>query len=349
MHSDTAAVRAGEELNVESLRAYLLGKLEGVESGLWIEQFPGGHSNLTYLVRCGSREYVLRRAPLGPVAPKAHDMAREYRVLNAVHPHFPEAPAVFHLCEDPSVIGAVFFVMERRNGVVLRDRVPAELGGEPDYARRISEAFVDCMARMHAVDLEANGLLALGKPDGFVERQVKGWAERWHRAKTEEVPEMDALIGWLEQRIPASGAPTLVHNDFKLDNVMLASPDRIAAVLDWEMTTVGDPMADLGLTICYWAWANGDEVRTAGIPAITLQPGWFTRDEFIERYAKRTGRDVSSIGYHEVLGVFKLAVIVQQIYVRFHRGQTNDERFREFGGRARALIRLAATLAERHR
>lgn len=349
MHSDTAAVRAGEELNVESLRAYLLGKLEGVESGLWIEQFPGGHSNLTYLVRCGSREYVLRRAPLGPVAPKAHDMAREYRVLNAVHPHFPEAPAVFHLCEDPAVIGAVFFVMERRNGVVLRDRVPAELGGEPDYARRISEAFVDCMARMHAVDLEANGLLALGKPDGFVERQVKGWAERWHRAKTEEVPEMDALIGWLEQRIPASGAPTLVHNDFKLDNVMLASPDRIAAVLDWEMTTVGDPMADLGLTICYWAWANGDEVRTAGIPAITLQPGWFTRDEFIERYAKRTGRDVSSIGYHEVLGVFKLAVIVQQIYVRFHRGQTNDERFREFGGRARALIRLAATLAERHR
>ncbi len=350
MHSDTAAVRRGEELNVEALRHYLSGKIEGVETGLTLEQFPGGHSNLTYLVQCGAREYVLRRAPLGPVAPKAHDMAREFRVLHAVHPHFPEAPQVFHLCEDPSIIGAVFFLMERRHGYILRDQIPAAVAGLERYPQRVSEAFIDCLARMHSIDLEKNGLLSLGKPAGFVERQVKGWTERWHRAKTEEVSGMDAVIRWLEQHLPASGPPTLVHNDFKLDNVMLAdgAPDHIGAVLDWEMTTVGDPLADLGLTLCYWSWANGDEVRTAGIPAITLQPGWYTRDQFIERYAQKTGRDVSNVGYHEVLGVFKLAVIVQQIYVRFHRGQTNDERFREFGGRAQALVRLAATLAERH-
>ena len=349
MHADTATVRRGEELNVTALNAYLAGKVEGVGGSIEVEQFPGGHSNLTYLIRCGDHRYVLRRAPLGPVAPKAHDMAREYRILAAIHPHFPEAPRVYHLCEDPSVIGATFFVMERRRGYILRDHVPPAVAAIPHYQQRVSEAFVDCMARLHAVDLERHGLLELGKAEGFVERQVKGWADRWNRAKTEEVPLMDDVIRWLEEHLPASGKPTLVHNDFKLDNVMLAEddPERVGAVLDWEMSTVGDPLADLGLTLCYWAWANGDEVRTAGIPAITLQPCWFSRDEFLERYAAKTGRDVSAIGYYEVLGVFKLAVIVQQIYVRFHRGQTNDERFREFGGRAKALIELASKLIGR--
>lgn len=350
VHPDTATVRHGEELNLEALRDYLQGKVDGAGGPLSLEQFPGGHSNLTYLLRAGSREYVLRRAPMGPVAPKAHDMAREYRILAAVHPFFPEAPQVHHLCEDPSVIGAVFFLMERRHGYILRDRIPGPVSAIPGYQGRISAAFIDCMARLHGVDIEAHGLLALGKPEGFVDRQVKGWTDRWHRAKTEEVPEMDAVIRWLEDRIPVSGNPTLVHNDFKLDNVMLDlhRPDRIGAVLDWEMTTVGDPLADLGLTLCYWVWANGDDVRTAGIPALTLQPGWWTREQLIERYAELTRRDCSAVGYHEVLGVFKLAVIIQQIYVRYHRGQTRDERFREFGLRAKALVRLAAELAGRH-
>jgi aminoglycoside phosphotransferase (APT) family kinase protein len=350
VHADTATVRTGEELNISALRDHLAGKIEGVEDGLEIHQFPGGHSNLTYLLRCSAREYVLRRAPLGPVAPKAHDMAREYRVLAAVHPHFPEAPAVYYLCEDPAVIGAVFFLMERRHGYILRDHIPEPVAAVPDYPARVSEAFIDCMARLHAVDLERHGLLTLGKPEGFVERQVKGWADRWHRAKVEDVPMMDDVIRWLEQRLPASGTPTLVHNDYKLDNVMLDrdSPDRIGAVLDWEMTTVGDPLADVGLTLCYWVWANADDVRAAGIPAITNRPGWFTRDRFIERYEGKTGRDMSGVGYHEVLGIFKLAVIIQQIYVRFHRGQTSDERFREFGGRAKSLVSLAARLAEKY-
>lgn len=347
-HSDTARVRPGEELNLEALSGFLRGKIEGAENGVFVEQFPHGHSNLTYLVKIGGREVVLRRGPLGPVAPKAHDMAREYRVLRAVHPHFPEAPEVYHLSEDPAVIGAAFFLMERRHGIIVRDEIPPEVAAVQDYPRRISGAFVDCMVRLHAVDVASTGLAALGKPEGFLERQVQGWAERWNRAKTEEAPGMDRVIGWLADRRPPSPPPTLVHNDFKLDNVMLrpGSLDRIEAVLDWEMTTVGDPLADLGLTLCYWAWASAPQLRAMALPAPSSLPGWYTRDQFVQRYAERTGRDVTRIRYYEVLGIFKLAVILQQIYFRFHRGQTQDARFRNFDERVKSLVSLAASLTE---
>jgi aminoglycoside phosphotransferase (APT) family kinase protein len=340
--SDTAAVRAGEELKCAALADYLHKHLPGGASGLEVEQFPNGHSNLVYLVRTDRHEYVLRRPPLGPVAPKAHDMAREYRVLRAVHPHFPEAPQVFLLCEDPSVIGGTFFLMERRRGVVIRDAVPRELAAIPDYQHLVSEAFIDCLVRLHSINVSQPALSSLGKPEGFVERQVHGWAERWNRAKTEEYPDMDAIAQWLNDNLPPSVEVTLVHNDFKLDNVMLRpSGDGVEAVLDWEMTTIGDPLADLGLTMCYWSWA--------GMTAVTSQPGWYTRDHFLERYAERTGRDLTHIRYHEVLGIFKLAVILQQIYYRFHHGQTRDERFRAFDQRVRGLIGLAASLIERER
>src|ERR1700737_2577255 len=229
--ADTAAVRAGEELDKEALASYLGGKLQSADH-LAIEQFPGGHSNLTYLLRTPVREYVLRRGPLGPVAPKAHDMAREYKVLKAVHPVFRPAPEVFHLCEDTSIIGAVFFIMERRRGIVVRDRVPPELDAFPDYPTRVSRGFVDCLVQLHSVDIEKHGLVSLGKPDGFLERQVRGWFERWKGAKTEEIPLMDRLIQWLTDHLPASPAPTLVHNDFKLDNLMLnlSDPGRVEAV-----------------------------------------------------------------------------------------------------------------------
>ena len=350
--SDTSAVRPGEELNRRALSDYLSKKLPEGAAGIEVEQFPNGHSNLVYLVRTDRREYVLRRPPLGPVAPKAHDMAREYRVLDAVHPHFPEAPRVFLLCEDPSVIGSTFFLMERRHGMVIRDAIPRELAAIPDYPRRVSEAFIDCLVRLHSIDASQPTLSSLGKPEGFVERQVRGWAERWNRAKTEELPEMDLIIRWLHEWLPPSVDATLVHNDFKLDNVMLRpSGDRVEAVLDWEMTTIGDPLADLGLTMCYWTWASaaaGDDPHPA-TPGLTSQPGWYTRDQFLERYAQRTGRALTHIRYHEVLGLFKLAVILQQIYYRFHRGQTRDERFRTFDRRVRGLIRQAASLIEKER
>lgn len=332
MQSDTAAVRGGEQLDVVGLGAYLGAPIS-------VDQFPGGHSNLTYLIRSGAREWVLRRAPFGAIAPKAHDMAREFRVLAAIHPHFPEAPRVFQLCEDPGVIGATFFLMERRRGFILRDTIPDELHATP---AQISELFTDCLARLHCIPL-TGGLEKLGKPEGFIERQVKGWAERWRRAQTTDVPLMDGVITWLESNLPQSGPPAIVHNDYKLDNVML-SPTKIAAVLDWEMTTIGDPLADLGTSLSYWCWVNRPNVRTAGVPALTLEPGWYSREQLIERYANRTGRDVTNIGYYEVLGVFKLAVIVQQIYLRFHLGQTNDQRFKDFGERAAALVTLAASL-----
>lgn len=339
---DTAAVRAGEELNQQALISFLQGKLEGVDN-LTVEQFPGGHSNLTYMLRTPAREYVLRRGPLGPVAPKAHDMAREYKVLKAVHPFFQPAPEVFLVCEDPSILGAVFFIMERRHGIVVRDRVPPELGAFPDYQQRVSRGFIDCLVELHAIDIQKHGLVSLGKPDGFLERQVRGWFDRWIRAKTEEIALMDRIIQWLTDRMPASPPPTLVHNDFKLDNVMLnlEDPGHIEAVLDWEMATVGDPLVDLGLILCYWAQPSDPGGTKA---SITAQPGWYTRDELIGRYAQKTGRDMSLINYYEVFALFKLAVVLQQIYVRFHRGQTQDERFRHFDKRVHNLIQQAAAL-----
>ena len=350
VESDTSVVRPGEEIDREALRDYLRARLPGGAKDIAVEQFPHGHSNLVYLVRTDQREYVLRRPPLGPVAPKAHDMAREYRVLDAVHPHFPEAPRVFLLCEDASVIGSTFFLMERRHGIVIRDSIPPELAAISDYPRSVSEAFIDCLVRLHSIDVSQPGLSSLGKPEGFVERQVRGWADRWNRSKTEEIAEMDRVIRWLQDSLPPSVETTLVHNDYKLDNVMLRpGGDRVEAVLDWEMTTIGDPLADLGLTMCYWTWAHlamQDDPHPA-TPGLTSQPGWYTRDEFFERYAERTGRDLTHIRYHEVLGIFKLAVILQQIYYRFHLGQTQDERFGTFDRRVRGLVRQAVWLIEK--
>jgi aminoglycoside phosphotransferase (APT) family kinase protein len=250
------------------------------------------------------------------------------------------------------VIGGVFFLMERRHGMVIRDSIPPELAAVPDYPRQVSEAFIDCLVRLHSIDVSEPGLSSLGKPEGFVERQVRGWAERWNRAKTEEITEMDRIIRWLQLSLPPSLDRTLVHNDFKLDNVMLhSSGDRVEAVLDWEMTTVGDPLADLGLTMCYWTWANiaSEDDPHPATPGMTSEPGWYTRDQFLQRYAQRTGRDLAHIRYHEILGLFKLAVILQQIYYRFHQGQTQDPRFRTFDRRVRGLIRLAASLIEKER
>lgn len=340
-------MRAGEELDLEALRRYLDGRIEGAGTGVAVEQFPGGHSNLTYLLSIGGREYVLRRAPLGPVPPKAHDMAREFRVLHAVHPHFAAAPKPYLLCEDPSIIGAVFYLMERRRGIVIRSSIPAALAARPGLPAEISQAYLDCLVELHAVDISKNGLSALGKPQGFVERQVRGWTERWKAAKTEESPASERVIEYLHSHLPPDGPPSLVHNDFKLDNLMLrpSEPVRVEAVLDWEMTTIGDPLVDLGLTLCYWDPPDRD-VRAGPVPCLTTGPGWLTRDQFAAEYARRTGRDMSSLPFHEVLGIFKLAVIVQQIYVRWFRGQTRDERFANFNVRVRSLMEGAARRIE---
>ncbi|SRR6266404_2010970 len=358
--NDTAPIRAGEELNLEALEQYLRLHLAELlpgapldQASIEVEQFPGGHSNLTYLVRLGGHEFVLRRPPFGPVAPTAHDMPREYRLLAAVHPLFELAPRPYLLCEDQAIIGVPFYLMERRRGLVIRRDIPEEIGDDLELRRRVSYGMIDTLAALHSVDIYSSGLVNIGKPIGFVTRQLKGWTERWQRSKTSELPELDAVVQWLAAGIPAEPDPdagrpaTLVHNDFKLDNTMLDpnDPPRVVAVLDWEMCTVGDPLIDVGIFLCYWAMKDDPEARRESISPVTTEPGWISRQEVIERYAEKTGRDLAGIAFYETFALFKTAVVLQQIYYRFVKGQTHDERFKNFDRRVSGLARAAYDLA----
>ena len=341
---DAAEVRADERFDEARLAAYLAAELPDLSGPLVVEQFRGGHANLTYLLRIGTTELVLRRPPLGPVAPKAHDMAREFRALRALAPLYLPAPRPVLLCEDTSVIGAVFFLMERRRGIVIRHEWPAELGDDRVLRRRIGEAVVDALADLHRVDVTRPEIAALGKPEGFVRRQVEGWYDRWQRARTRELPVMDELCRWLAERMPESRAVSVVHNDWKLDNAMLSAddPGRLVAVFDWDMTTLGDPLIDLGTFLSYWSEAGDAVPRGTGVNVSAL-PGFPTRAELAERYRDRTGHDLSSLAWYETFGLFKTAVVLEQIYVRFVRGQTQDERFKLLGG----YVPLLADAAQR--
>ncbi|MGI8917483.1 MAG: phosphotransferase family protein [Pyrinomonadaceae bacterium] len=353
---DSVGLRAGEELNLSALDEYLRLHLAASDfdpaASLELEQFPGGHSNLTYLIRYGKHEFVLRRPPIGPVAPTAHNMPREYHLLSVIYPHFPLAPKPLLLCEDSNVIGAPFYLMERRQGLIVRQSLPVPFDDDLNARRRLSETVVDTLAALHAVDIHTTNIVNIGKPEGLVWRQVQGWAERWQRSKTGALEEMETIIRWLEQHLPPESgrdAATIVHNDFKLDNLMLAldDPAHVIAVLDWEMTTVGDPLIDLGLVLTYWTMRGpqqGEQNRS--LIAVTNGPGWFTREEIIESYKSKTGRDVSHIVFYEVFARFKVAVVIQQIYFRFVKGQTQDERFRNLDAFVNALACEALTLAE---
>ena len=354
--SDTKPVRESEQLDWGALTRYARAKLAAVlgdrfdaAAPMTVEQFPGGHSNLTYLLRFGDQEFVMRRPPLGPVPLRAHDMAREYRILEAVHPVFSLAPQPFVLCEDASVIGSIFYLMERRHGLVVRSDEPPGLADRPAARRRLSRALLDALADLHAVDINVHGLVALGKPAGFVERQVRGWSERWSGSQTSEVPEMDMLAAWLAERLPPDPPrPTLVHGDFKLDNVMLDASDvgRLVGVFDWEMSAVGDPLIDLGILLAYWVHVSTASQRDA-VVSVTHHPGWFTRAEILEHYGGRTELDLTNVTFYEVFAVFKLAVVLQQIFYRYHRGQTDDARFADLDKRVAWLARIATVLAEK--
>ncbi|HSS49694.1 MAG TPA: phosphotransferase family protein [Thermoanaerobaculia bacterium] len=351
MIDSTRAVRPGEEIDAAPLAAWLKERLPGVEGPIAVEQFPGGHSNLTYLLRFSDRELVLRRPPFGSKVKTAHDMGREYRVLSRLYTLYPKAPQALLHCDDPEVIGAPFYLMERMRGIILRQqKPPAGIDLHPQRMRAISEAAVDGLAELHAVDYRAVGLDDLGHPEGYVARQVAGWSERWRRSRTDDIPELDRAAAWLADHQPAETGAALIHNDYKYDNLVLhpMELERIVAVLDWEMATVGDPLMDLGTSLGYWMDPD-DAPALRLLPAgPTTLPGNLRRAEVVERYAA-TGRDVSNILFYYVFGLFKIAVIAQQIYFRYQQGLTKDERFAALIGAVRILGHTAAQAIDKGR
>jgi aminoglycoside phosphotransferase (APT) family kinase protein len=346
---DTIPVRPDEQLDVPRLAAHLRGQLAGSDQPLAVRQFGGGAANLTYLLDYGSHQYVLRRPPLGPVAPSAHDMGREYRVLSVLYQAFPLAPRAFLFCDDPAVIGAPFFVMERRQGVVVRRSIPEQYASFPDAPRQMSEALVDALVAFHQVDYAALGLDDLGKPAGFIARQVEGWHKRWENAKAEDLAAMDTVYAWLQTNLPPEAAPALVHNDYKLDNVMLAAdnPGQMVGVFDWDMCTLGDPLSDLGALLTYWTEPDDPPYLHMATMMPVGDSRFLTRAELVQRYAQKSGRDVSHITFYHVLGLYRLAVIVAQIYIRYKRGQTQDERFEAFGPTVGWLAQAAHDLIQK--
>jgi aminoglycoside phosphotransferase (APT) family kinase protein len=344
---DTIAVRADEQFDAEKLAQFLYGRLPGTENPLRVRQFGGGAANLTYLLDYGSHEYVLRRPPLGPVAHKAHDMQREYTVLSRLYAAFPYAPRAFLYGDDSAIMGANFFVMERRQGVVVRRSMPAEYRAMTDAPRRMSLALVDALAQFHAVDYTAVGLADLGEPLGFVERQIDGWYKRWLAAQPDSLPEMERVYAWLRQNRPTTTQVSLVHNDYKLDNVMLhtADPGQMVAIFDWDMCTLGDPLADLGALLCYWSEPSDPPYLQAMAMMPVGDMGFLTRRELVQRYAEQSGRDVVAINFYHALGLFRLTVIIAQIYVRYQRGQTQDARFAAFEMMIPMMARAAEEVA----
>jgi aminoglycoside phosphotransferase (APT) family kinase protein len=342
-----APVRPGEELDAAALAAYLRAHLPGIGGEVEVRQFPRGFSNLTYLVRAGGREMVLRRPPFGAAVRGGHDIVREHRILAALHPVWPKVPRPVLGCEDESVLGAPFYLMERVPGIILRDRPPAGLDLGPDAMRRICLAAVDTLAELHNVDWRAAGLQEIGRPEGYVARQVEGWTTRWEKSRTDDVPAMDEAAAWLAANLPAEGPASIIHNDFKYDNLVLdpADPSRVRAVLDWEMATLGDPLMDLGTTLAYWS-EPGDpaELKSFGL---THLPGNLDRRGVAARWEERTGRDASGILFHYVYGLFKVGVIVQQIYARYRAGKTQDPRFAGLIHLVRATGRMAADAIDR--
>jgi aminoglycoside phosphotransferase (APT) family kinase protein len=342
------AVRAGEELNIEALDAYLRAHFPDEGGPLDVKQFPSGHSNLTYSVRFGSREFVLRRPPFGSKVKSAHDMGREFRVLSKLHAVYRQAPEVISYCDDVTVLGAPFYLMKPIRGVIIRRNPPAGLEFTEETARRLSESFVDNLARLHSLDYQSIGLGDLGKPEGYLERQVRGWTERYYGSRTHEFLEVERIVSWMKEHIPSTSGAALVHNDYKYDNLVLDPSDitKIIGVLDWEMCTIGDPLSDLGTALAYWIDAGDREPLQKIRWGPTTHPGSMTRAQLIERYAEKTGRNVSHMDFYVAFARFKVAVIVQQIYYRYHQGLTKDERFAAMPAVVECLLRASLHCAE---
>lgn len=328
----------------DAVSRFFAARVPGGDVPLAFSLISGGRSNLTYLVEGGGRSWVLRRPPLGHVLPTAHDMAREYRVLAALADTDVPVARPIALCEDVAVNDAPFYVMEYRPGIVLAHTLPDGYAETPAARRRIGEAMIATMARLHAIDYRTVGLEGFGHPEGYLERQVRRWGQQWERSQTAPLPEIETLAARLRAALPASPAPTIVHGDFRLGNLALdpVDPGRVVAIFDWEMATLGDPLADLGYTLIYWA-DPGDEIDAASIGSVstfTQSPGFPRRAELVDLYARASGRDVAAIDFYQVLALYKLAIIAEGIYARFLQGKTLGEGFA-------GMVRPTAALATR--
>jgi aminoglycoside phosphotransferase (APT) family kinase protein len=336
-------VRPEEELDLSKLEPFLRGHFPDELGPLTLQQFPSGHSNLTYLLRLGNKELVLRRPPFGSNVKSAHDMSREFRVLSKLHSVYAPAPKVLFYSDDLSILGVPFYLMEPIHGVIIRREPPPGLDFSPEKARRLSESFIENLALLHNLDYAGASLADLGKPQGYLERQVRGWIERYHASKTHDHPEVEMICLWMRQHLPSAGGASLIHNDYKYDNVVLdpANITKIIGVLDWEMCTIGDPLSDLGTTLAYWVDPQDpDELqRIRWCPS--TQAGSLTRAQLVDRYARATGRGVSDVVFYLAFARFKVAVIVQQIYFRYHLGVTKDARFASMPEVVKALLRAS--------
>lgn len=341
-------IRKGEELDVKSLEAFLLEELPETSGPLSIDQFPGGASNLTYLIRLGDQQLVLRRPPFGSKVKSAHDMGREYKVLHALSKSYKKAPKPLVYTENIEVIGAPFYVMERIEGVIIRNSMGMAKDLPQETIRKIAVGLIETFAELHAVDYQAIGLGELGRPAGYTERQITGWTKRYRNAKTEEVAEAESVFKWLAENMPKSEHTSLIHNDYKHDNVILDAHDlsQVNGILDWEMSTLGDPLMDLGTTLAYW-YNPGDPEFMKIYPSAL--PGNPTRSELVQLYAEKSGRDVGQVVFYFAYGLFKLAGVIQQIYYRYHHGHTQDQRFAQMNVFAANLLKLAARVIEKKR
>jgi aminoglycoside phosphotransferase (APT) family kinase protein len=334
------AVRPGEELDPAVVAEYLKSTESPYQGVPELFQFPGGASNLTYLLRYPAGQLILRRGPFGHKAKSAHDMVREARVMHALKKSYPYVPKIVAICEDEAVLGSPFYVMERVPGVILRRDLPDGLTLTSDEARVLCLSVIDRLIALHQLDYAAAGLAHLGKGEGYVERQITGWIDRYSRARTEDVPDFKDVIRWLSDNRPAREvAISVVHNDYRFDNVVLDPNDslRVISVLDWEMATLGDPWMDLGNTLAYWVEAGDEAPRQSMRGQPTNLPGMLTRDEVVAYYSQKTGQSVDNFGFYYVYGLFRLAGILQQIYYRYFNGQTQNPRFAAFGGSVKYL------------
>ncbi len=324
-------IRKGEGLEVSRVEKFIRDAIPGLSGEMTIQQFPRGHSNLTYLITIGGKLMILRRPPFGTKAKTAHDMSREYSVLKALHSVFPYCPQPLAYTEDVSIIGCSFYLMGRISGIILRRDLPSGLDLTPQQVRQLFENLVNVHVELHAVDYHKIGLSNFGKPQGYVERQVLGWSKRYRAARTPDAPDCESVMAWFQERMPPdSENPAVIHNDFKLDNVMLdkENPTKIIGVLDWEMATIGDPLMDLGSSLAYWV-ESGDPPEIQAIRTIpTHLEGALSRKQMIEYYGELSGRSIEGFSFYYCFGLFRLAVIAQQIYYRYYHGQTNDERFK---------------------